>query len=433
MISSSLSKRVLAAMQALWLTGPGVIAALLVTTVAAGGAAPAAAADTRPLHHIDMDGIVSLIGMPYVGSELRMGAPAEFSGCDKTEAAPAGYTIEWLSNGTPLPPERQVEPLKILPEDRGNRLSFNVYATTPEKPQCGDSLRGDENTLLHSKETAPIAASNRAMGWTGRGSFEVLGRTDDGDLVLYPRTYTYGLGACDAGLCPSYETAHWDEPRLVGTGWDIFNIVFSPGDFDGDGNNDILARDAKGDLYLYPGDGHGGWLDRTVVGTGWNIFDTIVGAGDFDGDSINDVLARDAEGDLHLYPGDGDGGWKRPQVVGTGWQVFDKIIAPGDLSGDGNVDVLGRDYSGYMHEYRSNGQGGWEGAGTWGPGWDAMSEIIGVGSYTHNLGEAIHWGHTVTRNDTIAINPDGDLLKYSGFVPTNETIGTGWDIFRSLI
>ncbi|MGO4249947.1 FG-GAP repeat domain-containing protein [Paenarthrobacter sp. RAF54_2] len=433
MISSSLSKRVLAAMHALSLTGPGVIAALPVTTVAAGGAAPAAAADTRPLHHIDMDGIVSLIGMPYVGSELRMGAPAEFSGCDKTEAAPAGYTIEWLSNGTPLPTERQVEPLKILPEDRGNRLSFNVYATTPEKPQCGDSLRGDENTLLHSKETAPIAASNRATGWTGRGNFELLGRTDDGDLVLYPRTYTYGLGACDAGLCPSYEVAQWDEPRLVGTGWDVFNIVFSPGDFDGDGNNDILARDAKGDLYLYPGDGRGGWLDRKVVGTGWNIFDTIVGAGDFDGDSINDVLARDADGDLHLYPGDGDGGWKRPQVVGTGWQVFDKIIAPGDLSGDGNVDVLGRDYSGYMHEYRSNGQGGWEGAGTWGPGWDAMSEIIGVGSYTHNLGEAIHWGHTVTRNDTIAINPDGDLLKYSGFVPTDETIGTGWDIFRSLI
>ena len=39
----------------------------------------------------------------------------------------------------------------------------------------------------------------------------------------------------------------------------------------------------------------------------------------------------------------------------------------------------------------------------------------------------------MTRNDTIAINPDGDLLKYSGFVPTDETIGTGWDIFRSLI
>ncbi len=367
MNTSSLRQRTLAAVRDSSLTRAGAMVALLVAGLAGAGVSPSSAAGTAPLHHIDMDGIVSMVGMPYVGSELRMGAPTEFWGCDKTEAAPDGYTIEWLSNGTPLPPERQVEPLKVLPEDRGNRLSFNVYATTPEKQQCGDALRGDENTLLHSKETAPISASNRAMGWTGRGNFEVLGRTDDGELVLYPRTYTYGLGTCDAGLCPSYETAQWDEPRLVGTGWNMFDVVFSPGDFDGDGNNDILARDAEGDLHLYPGDGHGGWMDSSVVGTGWNIFDTIVGPGDFDGDTINDVLARDAEGDLHLYPGDGDGGWKEPQVVGTGWQVFDKIIASGDLSGDGNVDILGRDHDGYMHHYRSDGQEDWQGAGRGAP------------------------------------------------------------------
>jgi len=411
----------------------GALAGLHVAGSAGAGAAPADAAGFAPLHHIDMDGIVSMVGMPYVGSELRMGAPAEFSGCDKTQEAPDGYSIEWLSNGTPLPPERQNESLKILPEDRGNRLSFNVYATTPEKAQCGDSLRGDENTLLHSKETAPISASNRAMGRTGRGNFELMGLTDNGHLVLYPRTYTYGLGPCDAGLCPSYETAQWDKPRLVGTGWNIFDIVFSPGDFDGDGNNDVLGRDGEGDLYLYPGDGSGGWKERSVVGTGWNIFDTILGPGDFDKDGINDVLARDAEGDLHLYPGDGDGGWEASSVVGTGWQIFDKIIAAGDLSGDGNVDVLGRDYDGYMHHYRTNSSGGWEGANTWGPGWGSMVDILGAGSYTHNLGEAIHWGHTVTRNDTVAIDANGDLLKYSGFVPTPQTIGTGWDIFESLI
>jgi hypothetical protein len=336
-MSLSFRKNVHALLSGVTPKGAWTTAAVLVVGLAGAGVAPASASSTaagaQPLHHIDLDGIVSLVGMPYVGSELRMGAPGEFSGCDKTDAAPDGYSIEWLSNGTPLPPERQVEPLKILPSDRGDRLSFNVYATTPEKPQCGDSMRGDQSTLLHSEETAPIAASNRANGWTGRGNFELMGRTDDGELVLYPRTYTYGLGACDQGLCPSYETAQWDQPRLVG----------------------------------------------------------------------------------------------------TGWQVFDKIIASGDLSGDGNVDILGRDRAGYMHQYRSDGQGGWEGAGTWGPGWGVMTDVIGAGSYTHNLGEAIHWGHTVTRNDTIAISPQGDLLKYSGFVPTAQTIGTGWDIFRSLI
>jgi hypothetical protein len=34
--------------------------------------------------------------------------------------------------------------------------------------------------------------------------------------------------------------------------------------------NDLLARDADGTLWLYPGDSAGGFSARRSVGSGWN-------------------------------------------------------------------------------------------------------------------------------------------------------------------
>jgi hypothetical protein len=47
-------------------------------------------------------------------------------------------------------------------------------------------------------------------------------------------------------------------------------------DFDGDGHPDVLARDGAGLLWLYPGDGSGGWLGRSQVGSGWNSMSAIL-------------------------------------------------------------------------------------------------------------------------------------------------------------
>jgi len=50
----------------------------------------------------------------------------------------------------------------------------------------------------------------------------------------------------------------------------------SSGDFSGDGRSDLLARSGDGKLWMYPGNGTGGFLPRKAVGSGWNIFSTVL-------------------------------------------------------------------------------------------------------------------------------------------------------------
>ena len=93
-----------------------------------------------------------------------------------------------------------------------------------------------------------------------------------------------------------------------------------PGDMNNDGAADVLAREAAtGVLWLYRGNGTGGWLPRIRVGNGWNAMTAVVSPGDFNGDRNPDLLARDATGVLWLYRGSGSGTFLSGAQVGPGW------------------------------------------------------------------------------------------------------------------
>jgi serine protease len=87
----------------------------------------------------------------------------------------------------------------------------------------------------------------------------------------------------------------------------------------GDCKADVLARDSGGTLWLYRGNGRGGFLSRTGASPGWNAMTSIVGVREFNGDGRNDVLAVDTAGALWLYRGNGAGGWFGRVQAGSGW------------------------------------------------------------------------------------------------------------------
>ncbi|MEU4509151.1 VCBS repeat-containing protein, partial [Nonomuraea wenchangensis] len=193
--------------------------------------------------------------------------------------------------------------------------------------------------------------------FSGDGKADVIARNaSTKDLHLYLGN---GSGGFKAGTGDA-----------IGNNWGAFDKIFSPGDFSGDGKADVIARNSSTkDLHLYLGNGSGGFKAGTgdVIGNNWGAFDVIFSPGDFSGDGKADVIVRNASTkDLHLYLGNGSGGFKAGtgDAIGNNWGAFDVIFSPGDFSGDGKADVIVRNASTKdLHLYLGNGSGGFK-AGT---------------------------------------------------------------------
>jgi hypothetical protein len=203
-------------------------------------------------------------------------------------------------------------------------------------------------------------------------------------------------------------------------------VVANKGDFTGDGHADVLTRDASGRLYLYPGNGTGGFLPRVTYGYGWNAMTALVTVGDWNGDGHNDLMARDSKGRLYLYPGNGASGWLARVAYGYGWNTMTAIVGVGDFNGDTKPDLVARQSTGQLWLYPGNGTGGWLPRVAYGYGWNGMTSILGVGDFNSD-----------GKMDLAARDAAGKFWLYGGngtggWLPGRTLIGTGWDRFTAL-
>lgn len=208
--------------------------------------------------------------------------------------------------------------------------------------------------------------------FNGDGKNDLIGVKPNGEAHLF-------LGDGAAGLAPGV---------LFGSGWNSFTQIITPGDFNGDGFVDVITRTSNGDLWLYRGDGATGWLGSgagTKIGTGWNGYVEVFSPGDFNGDGNPDVIGRASTGTLTIYPGNGSGTFLPPYVqIGMGFQIFSRHITPGDFTGDGKVDIIGVYPNGTSELYKGNGAGGWlsgSGFAVNGP-WSSASGLVGSADLT---------------------------------------------------
>jgi serralysin len=172
---------------------------------------------------------------------------------------------------------------------------------------------------------------------------DVLWRHRGGGLAIWL------AGDANRAVYPSYA----NQGGVVELAWTIRGA----GDFNGDGNDDILWRHSNGQVALWHMDG-GRWLSEARPGgedpgRSWQI----QGVGDFDADRRSDILWRDSGGHMAIwlrgdntravYPAPGN----VPGPVGLTWSV--QGIA--DFDGDSKSDILWRETTGALVIWRLDG------------------------------------------------------------------------------
>lgn len=107
------------------------------------------------------------------------------------------------------------------------------------------------------------------------------------------------------------------------------------GDFNGDGRPDLLVTGGYGRLFLYPGDGAGGFLPRITPGIAGESMPA-----DFNRDGITDLAT--ASRDVVILLGTAIGKFSNFYSIGGSYGVVGPPVF-GDFDGDGRTDVLAGD------------------------------------------------------------------------------------------
>jgi len=132
------------------------------------------------------------------------------------------------------------------------------------------------------------------------------------------------------------------------------HILFTPGDFNGDGYTDVIITTAGGSYWYY----------STGVGT-WNVAYTRTDlplnaveyvTGDFNGDTKTDVIITTASGSYWYYS-TGTGTWNNAYTRTDLPRGYVEYV-PGDYNGDGKTDVI-ITTAGGSYWYYSTGTGTW--------------------------------------------------------------------------
>lgn len=203
----------------------------------------------------------------------------------------------------------------------------------------------------------------------------------------------------------------------IGHGWNPEGIIF-PGDWDGNGHQDLMLRNAAGDLLFYAAINTVYFNQPRKIGHGWNGAVDIKGGVDWTGDGHMDIVARFADGDLFLYTGNSSGGFTSTRKIGHGWQAFTQLT-PLARSKNGQPALLAEKPDGTTLLYPTRGSAVFLASEVIATNHDQLTVTTGVGDWDAN-----------SSTDIAAVDNSGDLrylaVGNNATTLTHYRIGTSW-------
>ncbi|MFI0228074.1 FG-GAP repeat domain-containing protein [Streptomyces sp. NPDC017086] len=341
-----------------------------------------------------------LLSKPAAGWRLTVRSKATGRVVDSagsTAVARGELDVPWfgmnraLPGDVPLPNGTYEWTLSVAPADGVGapvdvRGSVRIEAGTPVRHDhvgadgIGDLLTLDSSGLMTFHQgtgKGTFSGKTSGAGWSTKAVAvpfgdlnkdrcnDVLVRMSDGSLRGYKVACQSDLGS---------RTPY----TKLGTGWNAYDVLTSPGDLTGDARADLLARKAStGDLYLFAAKSNGTLAAGKKIASAWKGYTKVVGAGDLNGDGIGDVLARDRTGTLWRYAGAGNGSLKARVKLFSDWGgSYDAIVGVGDITGDGRSDLIERDKAGNLYRNAGDGKGSFAARVKIGTGWQGYKGLF---------------------------------------------------------
>jgi hypothetical protein len=198
--------------------------------------------------------------------------------------------------------------------DGHNDVIMRVASTGSLYVIPGNGQRVDNSARIHiGPGWNAMSAIVSGHDFNGDGKVDVMAREKaTGYLWFYP-------GKGNGTLAPRVK---------IGSSWNAMRDLIAPGDLDHDGHADLLAiRSSDNCVYFYGGRGNGTLKSGVKMSCGWAPYDGLAAIGDFDNDGHADWIARRrTDGALFLYRGNGAGGYAtRPQLGTSGWNAMNII------------------------------------------------------------------------------------------------------------
>jgi len=231
-----------------------------------------------------------------------------------------------------------IEPQAVVTADFNNDGHVDLATANPG-PDTVSVLLGDGGGGFSAAIDSPLG-----FFWANRVSLTVADFDNDSYDDLACAVYNPETGVFGAGLGVLLSNGDGTFGSLIYVGTAAYTLAVAAGDFNNDGNSDLVVSGDDGMFYgfvqVLSGNGQGGFAQMSPhwLFNGWNAELTV---GDLNGDGNLDAVAVVGEAGAGgaAVLGNGAGGFFSDYVFGT---TIDRSggVAVGDFTGDGIPDLV---------------------------------------------------------------------------------------------